>query len=155
MTNTIIETLKNIDLENLGYDYIGLRSDYNDYEIGEIMENSYIWVDGNEWDGRPTEDEAIWQLESYDNEVTEEAIEEYRNENRVDPQLNGTCVIKLVDWSTEATEEIIEKAAELIIRYTGKNIYLVGGNNIATNIDRDTDENEMVIKNCKVIKKII
>ena len=68
-------------------------------------------------------------------------------------KLGGTSSIYVTSGFDimESEKEQIVKALELVKRYVGKNVYIIGGDR---EIDYSNDEQEVVIENAQIIEKI-
>lgn len=102
----------------------GLRKDDEDYSIDQTPRNSNHWYDFD-WDNATA--------------------------------LDGTCATNIdlslcCDDEIEKMKEIISEAFELNKAYTGINWYLLYGTTY--NYDEGQDENEIIMKDAKVLSKI-
>lgn len=116
------------------YDNYGLRYDHNEYNIGDVCENSHEWF------------QDAWNLENYE-ELTEDEIDALYNEEigcYDAGELNGTSAIKV-------TKNNIDEAIEIMKRYDfgGRNLILIAGDYA----EEGNDRGEIVIENATVIAK--
>ena len=113
-----IEEIRNI-IEEAEYDYIGIRADSRDYQIGEVMDNSHqLFQDPQYADFACTE-----LLYPY---ITDGVYAGFYDAG----ELDGTCAL-------EISESNIKEMLEAIKSY-GDKIYLIGGN--AMEYGNDVDE---------------
>lgn len=114
------------------YEYIGLRADDYEYEIGDICNNSHQLFQDPDFDE--------------DGELLYPAVEDPESPyyGFYDAgELDGTCAIRI-------NVEQAEKALEEIKSYYGKHIYLIAGN-VA---EYGNDEDEIIIRDAKVLEMI-
>lgn len=132
---TVLE-LKN---EIKKYNYVGIRGSNEEYEIGQVLETSYLW-------------DYEHDMSSAD---TDKPIE-----------LGGTCALNAsVDgwefWDEDDKEERVEEAIELIKNmveynaetYQYENIYVIGSQTLATDYEAP-DAHEMHMVDAVVIAKL-
>lgn len=121
-----IEEIRDL-INGAEYEYIGIRADERDYQIGEIMDNSHQLFEDPQYDDSFTELLYPCVLDGpyagfYDG-----------------GELNGTCALGI-------TENNIEEMLEAVKNY-GEKFYLIGGKTI----EYGYDEDEIIIKNAEVI----
>lgn len=104
-----VETIKNI-IEDAEFDYIGIRADNRDYNIGDIMDNSHQLFQDSNCGGKLVEEGPYAGM--YDA-----------------GELNGTCALKI-------TEDNIDEMMERVKAY-GKKYYLIGGDTMEYGYDDD------------------
>ena len=119
------EEIKNL-INEAEYDYIGIRADKRDYQIGEIMDNSH----------------QLFQ----DTDCGGELVKEGPYAGSYDAgELDGTCALKV-------SEDNVEKMIEKVKAYgKEKKIYLIGGNSMEYGYDPD----EIIIRDAEVIAKCL
>lgn len=110
------------------YDYIGIRADDRDYQIGEVMNNSH----------------QLFQDPQYADFECTELLYPYISDGPYTGfydggELDGTCAL-------EVSENNIEEMIEAVKSY-GEKTYLIGGNTIQYGNDKD----EIIIRNAEVI----
>lgn len=110
------------------YDYIGIRADDRDYQIGEVMDNSH----------------QLFQDPKYADFECTELLYPYISDGPYTGfydggELDGTCAL-------ETSENNIKERLEAVRNY-GERIYLIGGNSM----EYGNDEDEIIIRNAKVI----
>ena len=121
-----IEEIRNI-IEEAEYNYIGVRADSRDYQVGEIIDNSHQLFEDPQYDDSFTELLYPCVLDGpyagfYDG-----------------GELDGTCALAI---SRNNIEEMLEA-----VKAYGKKIYLIGGNTM----EYGYDEDEIIIRNAEVI----
>lgn len=122
-----IEEIRNI-IEKAEYDYIGIRADSRDYQIGEVMDNSHQLFQ----DPQYTDFECTELLYPY---ISEGSYAGFYDGG----ELDGTCAL-------EVSENNIEEMIETVKSY-GEKIYLIGGNTM----EYGNDVDEIIIRNAEVI----
>lgn len=110
------------------YDYIGIREDDRDYQIGEAMNNSH----------------QLFQDPQYADFECTELLYPYISDGPYTGfydggELDGTCAL-------EVSENNIEEMIEAVKSY-GEKTYLIGGNTMQYGNDKD----EIIIRNAEVI----
>lgn len=110
------------------YDYIGIRADDRDYQIGEVMNNSH----------------QLFQDPQYADFECTELLYPYISDGPYTGfydggELDGTCALEV---SENNIEEIIE-----VVKSYGEKTYLIGGNTMQYGNDKD----EIIIRNAEVI----
>lgn len=110
------------------YDYIGIRADDRDYQIGEVMDNSHQLFQ----DPQYTDFECVELLYPYISEGPYAGLYD-------GGELDGTCALSV---SENNIEEILEAAKNY-----GEKIYLIGGNSMKYGNDVD----EIIIRDAEVI----
>lgn len=122
-----VEEIKNL-ISKAEYDYIGIRADSRDYQIGEVMDNSHqLFQDPQYADFECTE-----LLYPYISEGTYAGFYD-------GGELDGTCAL-------EVSERNIEEMLERVKSY-GEKIYLIGGNSM----EYGYDAGEIIIRDAEVI----
>lgn len=125
-----VEEIKNL-ISKAEYDYIGIRADSRDYQIGEVMDNSHqLFQDPQYADFECTE-----LLYPYISEGTYAGFYD-------GGELDGTCAL-------EVSERNIEEMLERVMSY-GSKYYLIGGNSM----EYGNDDEEIIINNAEVIARI-
>lgn len=110
------------------YDYIGIRADDRDYQVGEVMDNSH----------------QLFQDPQYADFECTELLYPYISDGPYTGfydggELDGTCAL-------EVSENNIEEMIEAVKSY-GEKTYLIGGNTMQYGNDKD----EIIIRNAEVI----
>ena len=110
------------------YDYIGIRADDRDYQIGEVMDNSH----------------QLFQDPQYADFECTELLYPYISDGPYTGfydggELDGTCAL-------EVSENNIEEMIEAVKSY-GEKTYLIGGNVMQYGNDKD----EIIIRDAEVI----
>lgn len=121
------------------YNFIGVRGTNEEYEIGQVLETSYLW--------------------DYENDVSS-----YESEAPI--ELGGTCALNAsVDgwdfWDEDEKEEYIEEAIALIEKmvaynaetYQYENIFVIGSQTLATDYEAP-DAYEIHMVDAVVIAKL-
>jgi hypothetical protein len=122
-----IEEIRNL-ISEAEYDYIGIRADSRDYQIGEVMENSHqLFQDPQYADSECTE-----LLYPY---ITEGPYAGFYDAG----ELDGTCALSV-------SENNVKEMLEVVKNY-GEKIYLIGGNSM----EYGNDVDEIIIRNAEVI----
>lgn len=122
-----IEEIRNL-ISEAEYDYIGIRADSRDYQIGEVMENSHqLFQDSQYADSECTE-----LLYPY---ITEGPYAGFYDAG----ELDGTCALSV-------SENNVKEMLEVVKNY-GEKIYLIGGNSM----EYGNDVDEIIIRNAEVI----
>lgn len=116
-------------IEESEYEYIGIRADDYEYEIGDICNNSHQLFQDPDFDEYG---ELIYPAV----EDTESPYYGFYDAG----ELDGTCAIRI-------NAEQIEKALEEIKSYYGKHIYIIAGDSA----EYGNDEDEIVICDAKVL----
>lgn len=102
-----VEEIKTL-IEDAEYDYVGLRADSRDYNIGDVVDNSH----------------QLFQ----DADCGGELVEEGPYAGFYDAgELDGACALKV-------SEDNVEDVLEAVKAY-GEKIYLVGGNSMEYGYD--------------------
>lgn len=122
-----VEEIRNL-ISGAEYNYIGIRADSRDYQIGDVMDNSHQLFQ----DPQYTDFECTELLYPY---ISEGPYSGFYDAG----ELDGTCAL-------EISENNIEKMLEAVKNY-GEKIYLIGGNSM----ECGNDEDEIIIRNAKVI----
>lgn len=122
-----IEEIRNL-ISEAEYDYIGIRADDRDYQIGEVMDNSHQLFQ----DPQYTDFECVELLYPY---ISEGPCAGFYDGG----ELDGTCAL-------EVSENNIEEMIEAVKSY-GEKTYLIGGNVMQYGNDKD----EIIIRNAEVI----
>lgn len=109
------------------YDYIGIRADSREYQVGDIMDYSH----------------QLFQDSQYDDDYTE-LLYPYIYEGPYagfydGGELDGTCALSV-------SENNIEEMLEAVKNY-GEKIYLIGGNLM----EYGNDVDEIIIRDAEVI----
>ena len=109
------------------YDYIGVRADSREYQVGDIMDYSH----------------QLFQDPQYNDDYTE-LLYPYIYEGPYagfydGGELDGTCALSV-------SENNIEEMLEAVKNY-GEKIYLIGGNSM----EYGNDVDEIIIRNAEVI----
>lgn len=125
--------------EILKYNFIGIRGSNEEYEIGQVLETSYLWDYANDVSTAET-----------DNPI----------------ELGGTCALNasVEGWDfydEDDREENLDEAIALVKEmadynahtYTYENIYVLGSQSLATNYEAP-DAHEIHMVNPVVIAKI-
>ena len=127
--------MKKMKIEEIGnliseaeYDYIGIRADDRDYQIGEVMDNSHQLFQ----DPQYTDFECVELLYPYISEGPHAGFYD-------GGELDGTCAL-------EVSENNIEEMIEAVKSY-GEKIYLIGGNSM----EYGNDVDEIIIRDAEVI----
>lgn len=125
-----IEEIRKL-ISDAEYDYIGIRADDRDYQIGEVMDNSH----------------QLFQDPQYADFEYTELLYPYISEGPYagfydGGELDGTCAL-------EVSENNIEEMIEAVKSY-GKKIYLIGGNTM----EYGNDESEIIIRDAAVVAKL-
>ncbi len=113
-------------IESEEYSVYGLRMDYTDYKIGDVMANSHQWYQD------PQSDDDTFESDNYNGFL---GCWDYG-------ELDGTCAILV-------TQDTIEEALESIRHYEGDHLYLVGGDYA----EDGNDYREVIIEDAKVLAK--
>lgn len=121
-----IEEIRDL-INEAEYEYIGIRADERDYQIGEIMDNSHQLFADPQYNDDYTE-----LLYPY---ISEGVYAGFYDAG----ELNGTCALGI-------TENNIEEMFKRVMSY-GNKYYLIGGNSM----EYGYDEDEIIIKNAEVI----
>ena len=121
-----IEEIRDL-INEAEYEYIGIRADKRDYQIGEIMDNSHHLFEDPQYNDDYTE-----LLYPY---ISEGVYAGFYDAG----ELNGTCALRI-------SENNIEKMLKRVMSY-GSKYYLIGGNSM----EYGYDEDEIIIKNAEVI----
>lgn len=125
-----VEEIRNL-ISEAEYDYIGIRADSRDYQIGEVMDNSHqLFQDPQYVDFECTE-----LLYPYISEGTYAGFYD-------GGELDGTCAL-------EVSESNIEEMLERVMPY-GNKYYLIGGNSM----EYGNDDDEIIINDAEVIARI-
>ena len=125
-----VEEIRNL-ISEAEYDYIGIRADSRDYQIGEVMDNSHqLFQDPQYVDFECTE-----LLYPYISEGTYAGFYD-------GGELDGTCAL-------EVSESNIEEMIERVTSY-GNKYYLIGGNSM----EYGNDDDEIIINDAEVIARI-
>ena len=120
-----VEEIRNL-INEAEYDYIGIRADSRDYQIGEVMDNSHqLFQDPQYVDFECTE-----LLYPYISEGTYAGFYD-------GGELDGTCAL-------EVSESNIEEMSY------GNKYYLIGGNSM----EYGNDDDEIIINDAEVIARI-
>lgn len=102
-----VEEIRNL-IEDAEFEYIGIRADSRDYQIGDVMDNSH----------------QLFQ----DADCGGELVEEGPYAGFYDAgELDGTCALKI---SEDTVEEMIGR-----VKTYGKKIYLIGGDSMEYGYD--------------------
>ena len=122
-----IEEIRNL-IGEVEYDYIGIRADDRDYQIGEVMDNSH----------------QLFQDPQYADFECTELLYPYISDGPYTGfydggELDGTCAL-------EVSENNIEEMIEAVKSY-GEKTYLIGGNVMQYVNDKD----EIIIRDAEVI----
>lgn len=123
-----IEEIKRI-IEEEGFEHFGIRADDMEYKVGDICENSHQLFQDPEFD---EDGELIYP------EVDDADSPYYGFFDA--GELNGTCAIRV-------NENSINEALEAVKIYSGKHIYLLGGNSI----ECGNDDGEIIISDAEVL----
>jgi len=113
-------------IEKEEYSVYGLRMDYTEYQVGDIMANSHQWYQD------PQSDDDTFESDNYNGFL---GCWDYG-------ELDGTCTIHV-------TTDNIDSALENIRSYEGKYMYLVGGDYA----EGGNDQGEAIIEDAKVLVK--
>ena len=125
-----VEEIRNL-ISEAEYDYIGIRADSRDYQIGEVIDNSHqLFQDPQYVDLECTE-----LLYPYISEGTYAGFYD-------GGELDGTCAL-------EVSESNIEEMLERVMSY-GNKYYLIGGNSM----EYGNDDDEIIINDAEVIARI-
>ena len=122
-----VEEIRNL-ISEAEYDYIGIRADSRDYQIGEVMDKSH----------------QLFQDPQYTDFECTELLYPYISEGPYagffdGGELDGTCALAISEYN-------IEEMLEAVKNY-GKKFYLIGGKTI----EYGNDEDEIIIRNAEVI----
>lgn len=125
-----VEEIRNL-ISEAEYDYIGIRADSRDYQIGEVMDNSHQLFQ----DPQYTDFECTELLYPY---ISEGPYTGFYDGG----ELDGTCAL-------EVSESNIEEMIERVTSY-GNKYYLIGGNSM----EYGNDDDEIIINDAEVITRI-
>lgn len=125
-----VEEIRNL-ISEAEYDYIGIRADSRDYQIGEVMDNSHQLFQ----DPQYTDFECTELLYPY---ISEGPYTGFYDGG----ELDGTCAL-------EVSESNIEEMIERVTSY-GNKYYLIGGNSM----EYGNDDDEIIINDAEVIARI-
>lgn len=121
-----IEEIRDL-INEAEYEYIGIRADKRDYQIGEIMDNSHHLFEDPQYNDDYTE-----LLYPY---ISKGVYAGFYDAG----ELNGTCALRI-------SENNIEEMLKRVMSY-GSKYYLIDGNSM----EYGYDEDEIIIKNAEVI----
>ena len=131
--NLIAESIKEI-LDSSDYEYYGLRMDSNNYDVGDICDQSHEWFqDEDISEGLPfVEELGLWDA----------------------GELDGTCVVEIrsdlssqYNWDYNIKDIIT--ALNTVKMYPGEDLILVGGNNSSIGFD----DGEIIVRDAVVLAK--
>ena len=122
-----VEEIRNL-INGAEYDYIGVRADSREYQVGDIMDYSH----------------QLFQDPQYEDDDCTELSYPYISEGEYagfydGGELDGTCAL-------EVSENNIEETLERVKVY-GKKFYLIAGNTMEYGNDAD----EIIIRDAEVI----
>ena len=124
-----LNNIKKIGLDELYYDYFGIRIDECKYSIGDIANDSHQLFQDPEFDD--------------DGELIYEKGEGIYSDYYDAGELDGTCCI----WFNPEDENSIMSAINAMDSYYGKNIHILAGNSASAG----NDLGEIIIRNAVVI----
>lgn len=123
-----VEEIKRI-IEEEAFEHFGIRADDMEYKVGDICENSHQLFQDPEFD----EDGELVYPEVGDPESPYYGFFDAG-------ELNGTCAIRV-------NENSINEVLEAVKMYSGKHIYLIGGDSI----EHGNDDGEIIINDAEVL----